>query len=111
MHATLKRHLHSSQGDLAEVVKKFKYLQRDRIIELTYTEGMNKITTGLEFIGPLWAQVRGYISYYALSRVRKYMVALDLSGDTILKPYTTTFEQAWGLPCPHLVLLRRSLSD
>jgi hypothetical protein len=42
-------------------------------------------------------------SYYALSRVRKYMVALDLSGDTILKPCTTTFEQAWGLPCPHLV--------
>jgi hypothetical protein len=31
------------------------------------------------------------------------MVALDLSGDTILKPCTTTFEQAWGLPCPHLV--------
>ena len=64
---------------------------------------MSKITTGLEFTGPLWAQVRGYISHYALSRVRKYMVALDLSEDTVLKPYATTFEQAWGLPCPHLV--------
>jgi hypothetical protein len=57
MHATLKRYLHSSQGDLAEVVEKFEYLQRDRIIELRYTEGMSKIMTGPDFTGPLWAQV------------------------------------------------------
>jgi hypothetical protein len=31
------------------------------------------------------------------------MVALDLTPDTTLKPYIGSFEQAWGLPYPHLV--------
>lgn len=64
---------------------------------------MSKICTGPEFTGPLWALVRGHISQFALIRVRQYMITLDLSGDTTLKPCTTTFKRAWGLPCPHLV--------
>lgn len=78
-------------------------LQRYHLVKIAHSEGMSKICTGPEFTGPLWALVRGHISQFALTRVRQYMIALDLSGDTTLKPCTTAFKRAWGLPCPHLL--------
>ena len=64
---------------------------------------MSKICTGPDFTGPLWALVKGHISQFALTRVRQYMIALDLSEYTTLKSCTATFTRAWGLPCPHLL--------
>ena len=103
MHSVLKRRLHSSQGDLAEIVKKFKYLQRDRIFTISYNARMSQIMTALELHHPVWALVRGRISHYALSRVRQIMIKLDLTSNTILKDCTGTLGRAWGLPCPHTV--------
>jgi hypothetical protein len=70
MHYVLKRRLHSSQGDLAEVVRQFKTLQRHHLVKIAHSEGMSKICTGPEFTGPLWALIRGHISQFALTRVR-----------------------------------------
>jgi hypothetical protein len=52
---------------------------------------------------PIWAQVRGQVSHYALSKVRQIMIGLDLTATTIMKDCSGSFERAWGLPCPHKI--------
>ena len=91
MHVILKRYLHSTQGNLIDVIKQFQKLYRERNIQLAYNEGNDKIIIFPEFTSHLWSHVRGFISYYALAKVRKIMIIIDVSSVTVLKTCTASF--------------------
>jgi hypothetical protein len=76
VHPTLRRR--ARKEEVLVAIKDAYYL-----VKITHSEGRSKICTGPEFTGPLWALVRGHTSQFALTRVRQYMIALDLSGDTV----------------------------
>jgi hypothetical protein len=100
-HAVLKSYLQVSTGDLKTVYDKITLLLNNQYAEYEGALAQNKARTPHTASGPLYSQLIGQVSNFALGRL--WDQHHQLSSLETLGPCTNTFSSSMGMPYAHYI--------
>lgn len=99
-HSKLKRYLQVSTGDLRGVKDKICLVIDNEFHEIKARLSSEKIRIAHKFQIPLFKQLIGHVSAYALGEILKQY---ELARSNILPPCKDNFTSSMGLPCAHII--------
>lgn len=103
-HATLKRYLQVSVGNLQLVYEKISLLLENQHNEIKEMVEKNKTRIPHSQNIPFYSRLVSHISLYALKKIHEQFIkASHATYDNPLEPCTGTFTTSMGLPCAHII--------
>ena len=101
-HATLKRHLGTSTGDLKTVVDDIELLLNNQYHNYKLNLDETKMRYPFELNKPVFREIRAYVTPHAIRKIdAQYKLLVDAA--TALPACTETFTASTGLPCSHKI--------
>ena len=100
-HATIKRYLQISTGDLYSILQKLAQMLENQHIEHNASMAQARNRTPQSFRIPLMEAVVGHITPYALWRV--YEQKQILNRPTLHRPCHRSLVDSMGIPCYHII--------
>ena len=101
-HATLKKHLGTSTGDLKTVVDGIELLLNNQYHNHKLNLDQAKMRYPFELNKPVFREIRAYVTPHAIRKIdAQYELLVDLT--TAVPACTGTFTASTGLPCNHKI--------